>query len=852
MEDVLEGFNWETAVVYLDDAIVYSSSMEEHLTLLRQILDRFRQAGLKLHPDKCQVAVRKVNFLGHQLDETGIRPTEDKVEAVKHWPQPSNVHEVRRYLGMVGYYRQYIPHFSDKSVHLTNLLQKESPWEWSTECEREFQNLKKDLQWYPVLQSPDPAERFVLTTDASSTGWGAELSQASGVVAFASGKWTSAEKNWSVTERELGAVVKATLKFHHYLVGQPFLLRTDHEAIKFMQCSKCPSGRLFRWIEHLQQYDYTVEHVPGHQIPHVDALSRQFERDAGKHQLRPTAPEFVPRGDISKTPEGDSFKTAEHDILTPESSMWSTPVSGIYMASETGITRTPESGFSRMTRSNVSRNPEGGKSRTSEVCLRRSTVEDQQTARPDDNSKGTAEDPVDIKMLGDLVAATRTDPVLHQLILHMKNKEMKTDQLTDKEKSELTFYIRLPGLRLQDGILLRSSRGHQRPQVILPTSLRLHALQLAHDSPMAGHGGVRRTLHRMTAGFFWYNLQRDVRRYCRSCTSCRKMKPKYMGSMEGRGTISVEGEPFLHWSADILELPESDSGKRYVLVVTDLFSKWIETFPLVRQTAEEVAVCLVQVMCRFGIMKSLLTDQGRNFECTLIRGLCQMLGVKKLRTTIYHPCCNGQVERVNRSLLELLTHYVSENQRDWDRWLSVITSAYNSSRHSVTGFSPCELVYGKPMRTVLEDQFSAESMKNQSHRQFLTKLRTRLKDAHQQALEQIQQQQSLRTETRPATFQPGDTVWCRNFTAGKGVHAKLKPKFEGPYIVMEARPPDYVLKKGRKRLRPFPPAATSVLIGCFPVVNSSPPAATETCSCGSGGPTATSSAVASLDVWAPV
>ena len=263
MEDVLEGLNWETAVVYLDDVIVYSSSMAEHLIVLKQVLDRFREAGLKLHPDKCQVAVKKVNFLGHQLDETGIRPTEDKVEAVKHWPRPSNVQEVRRFLGMVGYYRQYVPHFADKSVHLTNLLQKESLWRWTAECETEFQNLKKDLQWYPVLQSPDPEEKFILTTDASSTGWGAELSQSAGVKAFASGKWTPTEKNWSVTERELGAVVKASSKFHHYLVGQPFLLRTDHEAIKYMQRSKCPSGRLFRWIEQLQQYDYTVEHVPG-------------------------------------------------------------------------------------------------------------------------------------------------------------------------------------------------------------------------------------------------------------------------------------------------------------------------------------------------------------------------------------------------------------------------------------------------------------------------------------------------------------------------------------------------------------------------------------------------------------
>ncbi|XP_043202607.1 uncharacterized protein LOC122370775 [Amphibalanus amphitrite] len=149
--------------------------------------------------------------------------------------------------------------------------------------------------------------------------------------------------------------------------------------------------------------------------------------------------------------------------------------------------------------------------------------------------------------------------------------------------------------------------------------------------------------------------------------------------------------------------------------------------------------------------------------------------------------------------MELLTHYVAENRRDWDLWLPVVASAYNSGCHSATGFSPGELVYGRPMRTVLEDEFDVENIKNQSHRQFLGELKKRLKHTHQKALELIRQKQSLRTDTRPATFQPGDAVWCRNFTAGKGVHGKLRPKFEGPYTVVEARPPDYVIRKGRKR-----------------------------------------------------
>ena len=317
-------------------------------------------------------------------------------------------------------------------------------------------------------------------------------------------------------------------------------------------------------------------------------LSRRFEAETGKQQLRPTAPEFVPRREVIETPE--------------------------------------------------------------ELILHRTTVVDGQESSTEDRDSSEPTEDLDLDQMGDLAAQTRTDPVLCQLIQHLKNRQKKTDKLTDHQQAELNFYTGLTGVRLHDGVVLRSSRGHQNPQVILPTELRQRALQLAHDDPLSGHGGVRRALHRVTANLFWYNVQRDVRRYCGSCAVCMRTKPKYTGCKAGRGTVPVEGKPFLQWSADILELAEDEEGHKHVLVMADQFSKWVEAFSLKRQTAEEVARCVVEVICRFGIMKSLLTDQGRNFESALLKGVCQLMGVKKLRTSIYHPCSNGQVERVNRSL----------------------------------------------------------------------------------------------------------------------------------------------------------------------------------------------------------
>ena len=735
MEDILHGLTWRQALVYLDDVILFTETLDQHLELLAELLERFRISGLKLNPTKCTVAVTSVRFLGHQLDEDGIKPSVEKVQAIRSWPVPGDVHELRQFLGFCGYYQQYVPHFSEKSAPMTDLLKKGVEFQWTEKCEEGFRQLKDDLEKYPVLQFPKVEEKFILTTDASGTGWGAELRQESGVVAFASGKWSTAEANRSVTERELTAVVKAVVKYRHYLIGQKFTLRTDHEAIRFLQRAKQPGGRLFRWLTLLQEYEFDVEHVPGKSIPHVDALSRCLVR-----AVQQEAP----------------------DVRTDEQV-----------------------------------DQDGG-----QEDGRQEQDDEEDDVRSDDrlDQDGDREDAHQHQQLKDLVVESARDPVLCQLIHHLKGEEVATDHLTTEQQAELTFYQGLEGLHVRDGRIQRRSRGHQRAQQLVPASLRELVVQLAHAPPLSGHGGVKRTLHRLTARYFWYNMKKDVRRVCGSCSSCLEVKPKNVASTEGRGTVPVLGEPLAHWSADVLELPESENGYRYVLVVTDQFTKWIEAFPLKRQTAEDVAQCLVQVMCRFGLMKSLLTDQGRNFESSLVKRMCQLMGIKKLRTTIYHPCCNGLVERVNRSLIEMLAHYVGSGQRDWDRWLSLVTTAYNSGCHSTTGVSPWELVYGTPARSLVENELGEQQeLGNQSYQQFLAQLKRDLSVTRERALERIKRDQEKRTESGQPGFQVGDLVYCRNFTAGKGKVAKLRPKFEGPYRIIEAHSPDYIIKKGRRK-----------------------------------------------------
>ena len=192
METVLRGMQWERAVLYLDDIIVFSDSVEEHLKRLEEILQRLRAANLMLKPSKCHFFKHQVEFLGHIVSQDGVSTDPHKVEAVKEWPIPRRVRDVRAFLGLTGYYRRFIQNYGEIAKPLHKLTEKNTEFVWTTERERAFQKLKSSLTTAPILGYPSAEEDdvFLLDTDASNCHIGAVLSQRQGgeekVIAYGS------------------------------------------------------------------------------------------------------------------------------------------------------------------------------------------------------------------------------------------------------------------------------------------------------------------------------------------------------------------------------------------------------------------------------------------------------------------------------------------------------------------------------------------------------------------------------------------------------------------------------------------------------------------------------------------
>ncbi len=281
MDEVLGGLKWTSVLVYIDDIIVFSPTISQHVQDLKVVFDRLRAAGLTLKPRKCQMFSASVKFLGQIVSAQGIAPAADKVKAIEAMVAPSDKTGVKSFIGLAGYYRRFVKNFADVVAPLQLLLKSDAPFVWGEEQEAAMRSVKDALCAQPVLLAhPDFNRPFVLMTDASGIGIGAVLSQtesdkkSEGVVEYASRTLTKAECAWSATEQEALAVKWACEVMRPYVYGVRFTVITDHRALQWVFRNQSNNLRLARWALLLSEYNFTVVHRPGRLNANADAPSR--------------------------------------------------------------------------------------------------------------------------------------------------------------------------------------------------------------------------------------------------------------------------------------------------------------------------------------------------------------------------------------------------------------------------------------------------------------------------------------------------------------------------------------------------------------------------------------------------
>ena len=314
VNEVLRGLPF--AFGYLDDILVFSPDMETHLKHVRQLFDRLREADLKLKESKCNFLKAHVQYLGHLVSGKGIEPVPEKLESIKNMPSPTTPKEIKQFLGLIGYYRKFIPKFSDVARPLTNLTKKDVPFEWTPECQMTFQLLKDLLMAEPILKYPDPNKPYMLYTDASKYAWSCVLTQEYEYeiegklkkihhpITYASGLFKGSQINWASLTKEAYAIYRSVRKLTYYLEDADVLLRSDHLPLKkFLEKNTSNSNN---WAVayigyHLLELNLNIQRVL--RISYADTMSRLIK--------------ITPDVELEEEPEGYEFGYYAFEDLEP-------------------------------------------------------------------------------------------------------------------------------------------------------------------------------------------------------------------------------------------------------------------------------------------------------------------------------------------------------------------------------------------------------------------------------------------------------------------------------------------------------------------------------------------------------
>lgn len=639
MNQIFAPFLHRFVVVFFDDILVYSRSMEDHANHLVQVFKSLDSHQLHLKLSKCVFCQHFVEYLDHLVSARQVRPDPRKIESMVAWPQPQSPKQLRGFLGLTGYYRRFVRNYAGIAAPLTDMLCHNS-FHWTPAALEAFAALKNAMTTAPVLRLPDFSIDFVVETDASNVGIGAILMQQEQPIAFFSKKLSPRLQASSTYTRELHAITESVQKWRQYLLGRFFVVRTDHKSIRKLLQQTIQTPEQHVYVRKLLGFHFRIEYRTESSNKAADALSR--------------IPESAP---IASEPAA---------LLTLTTV--STPISEIL-----------------------------------EVLRREATT------------------------LPDLID------------LESSVKEGNQNQAFSV-RNGLIFY-------------------HHRYYVSPFSSLIPKLLQEAHDSPMAGHAGIKRTLVRLATIYFWPNMCKSVEQHIATCLICQQTK---YSTQPPAGLLQPLPPPAQVWEAVTMDfitgLPPS-RGYTVILVVVDRLTKSAHFGPLptgftALKTAELFADIVVK---HHGFPASIVSDRDPIFLSSFWQDLFKLCGTKLHHSSAYHPQTDRQTEVVNRGLEQYLRAFSQDKPTAWASYLGWAEFCHNTTYNETIRMTPFQALYGRLPPTV--PPFAPGSTKNQALEELLME-RDELIRTLKANIRQAQARMKLKADAgrRELEFQIGDMV----------------------------------------------------------------------------------------------
>lgn len=719
VEEVLGDLNMKICIVYIDDLIIFSNNFEEHLENIDRVFTRLRECNLKLAPEKCEFFKTKVHFLGHIVGEHGIETDPAKTEKIRNWPTPQNPEELRSFLALAGYYRRFIKDFSKITRPLADLL--------------------------------PPAPRKYQKKQTKHKDW----------------IWTSQHQK---TFEELRITLSSPPVLGYPDFQQPFELHTD---------ASCQG---------LGAVLYQQQEEQKRVIAFASRSLSKSEKNYPAHKLEFLALKWAVTEKFSDYLTGVHFQVyTDNNPLT-------------YVLTTAKLDATGQRWASALAQYNFDIHYRAGLNNTDADALSRypTVRENNMDTLKDQAVKAICCNTITLPCCGvDIMEIIDdTGQGLAQLELREVRRMQRADNLIERwriavidqrlpskvmSQKDLTMKRNFNQLQIIRGVLYRvvEEDGENLKQLVLPEVYKTEVLKALHDD--MGHPGRDRLTRLVRERFFWPGMSSDIIAHIERCQRCirRKTQPQRAPLVNITSTYPLEIVCF-----DFLSLEPSKGGFGNILVVTDHFTKYAIAIPTRNQTAKTTAEAFYNnFVIHYGIPTKLHSDQGANFESNLIKELCNVMGIKKTRTTPYHPQGNAGPERMNRTLLNMLGTLENQQKQDWKAHLGPLIHAYNCTPHESTRVTPYELMFGRKPKLPVDIKFQKvfpDDLPRDS-KEYLEDLQMKIARTHEIVNKHTdtakqRQKHHYNKKAKAAKIEIGDRVLLR-VLAFEGKH-KIADKFE--------------------------------------------------------------------------
>jgi hypothetical protein len=748
MDIVLAGLKWQSCLVYIDDVVIYSPTFEQHLIDLKNVFQALKEANLTLKASKCCFCRKEMKYLGHIITQDGIKPDPTLTKAVSDFPQPKTIKDVQSFLGLSGYYRRFIKDYAKIAEPLIEQL-------------RQLKEKNYHLNW---------------TT-----------------------KCTTAFE--TLKKKLTNAPIMSTPNFN-----EPFILELD----------ACEYGLGAVLAQEYDKRKFVIAYA-SRTLSSPERNYSATEREAlaivwaTKH-FRPylEGTKVLIRSDCKAL---QWLKNAKD--ISGRLARWAMKLSAFQIES---IQYRP--GTANANADSLSRNPIISTSSSEKSAQEGMEIKENIISKEKDTNIvrkpyeiSTIETIINLwentNILDDIKNEQQADSNLNHIIQQLKANP--SPEFNDK---------RQPFVLINDILYkIKNSNRHYNQRMlgnkhllVIPKKMQNKLLEWAHDHPTGGHAGQQKTLFRLSSRVYWASMRKDIFNYVAACEDCQKFKYNNIPTATPMQLHEVH-EPWHTIGIDIMgPFPATSRQKRFLLVIVDYFTRWIEIFSMRITTSIEIAEVLInQVFTRYGLPRYILSDNGPQFVSNLFSEFCQLMTIQQKFTANYHPQTN-MTERVNRTLKPLIAIFAQEHPHSWDKEIQKLALAIRTSVNETTGETPAFLMFGRdpiiPLDLIIGDPIQGVPPMNDVEQEQIQNYRTQLMNNLRVAfntvrehseVEKLSQKMKYDRHTTQREFAEGDLVWVATTAAQIGdnsTRSKLQPIYQGPCRIMEKlAPATFIVKR---------------------------------------------------------